>query len=154
MPGLLHSAPYQKPEIPQSCPHLWICRRNGIRLLTPLSSISFLKISCIFCFCVQGHKFSFVGVLMDFLRLYLVSVLTPGYFCVFSVGSWSIDISKSGRLSGSFMNLVALPIELGFSVQSSDGCLDLRSPTLWHFVLLLIWFSTITDQGDFSLIPL
>ena len=45
------------------------------------------------------------------------------------------------------MNLVALLIELGFSVQSSEGCLGLRSPTLQHFVLPLICFPPLLTKG-------
>ena len=65
-----------------------------------------------------------------------------------------MDKSMLGRLSGLLMNLVALPIELGFSSRSSAGCLGLRSATLQHLVLPLTWFSTNTDHRDFSLIPL
>ena len=122
----------------------------GIRLLN--SFVLFLFLYLLHSFFMLSHKSIFVETLMDFLRLYLVSIQTSVCLCTFSVGSWSIDISTSGRLAGGFMNLVALPIEQGFSFQSSDGCLGLRSQTLQHFVLPLIWFSTITDQGDVSLI--
>ena len=45
------------------------------------------------------------------------------------------------------MKFVALLIGLGCSVQSSEGCLALRSPMLQHLVLPLIWFSMNTDHG-------
>ena len=52
------------------------------------------------------------------------------------------------------MNLAALHIELDLNFQSLDGCLALRSPTLQHLVLMLIWFSTTADQGDVGVITI
>ena len=71
-----------------------------------------------FLVCVQGHKSSLVGALMDFLRLYLVPTLSFGSLGTVSVRSWSGSMSTSGRLSRWIMNLVALPIELGFNSHS------------------------------------
>ena len=91
---------------------------------------------------------------MDFLRLYLVPTLPLGSIGTVSVMSWSGVMSTSGRLSGWFMNLAALLIQLDFNSQSLERCLGLRSPTLQHLVLPLSWFSTTTDQWDVSLTTL
>ena len=58
---------------------------------------------------------------MDFLRLYLVPTLSLGLLGTADVTSWSGVMSTSGRLSRWFMNLVALPIGLGFNSQPSEG---------------------------------
>ena len=113
MSGPLHSTPCQRLEILQRCPHLGIYRRKGGKPLNSFffSSLFFFPFGiflAFFCFCVQGHKFSFVGPLMDFLRLYLVVTLSFGLLGTANVTSWLGVISTSGRLSGWFMNLVAL----------------------------------------------
>ena len=54
----------------------------------------------------------------------------------------------SGKLSGWLTNLAALPMELGFSSQSSEGCLGLRSPMLHLLLFPLNWFSTTADQAE------
>ena len=83
------------------------------------SSFFLLYISCFFClFCVWGHKFSFVGALMDFLRLYPVPI---GLLGTASVTSQLGIMSNLGRLSGWFMNLVALLIEFCFNPRPQRG---------------------------------
>ena len=91
---------------------------------------------------------------MDFLRLYLVPTLSFASLGNANVRSWSGSMSTSDRLSRWFMNLAALLIALVFNSQSMEGCLGLRSPTLHHLVLPLVWFSTTADQGDVSLTTL
>ena len=91
---------------------------------------------------------------MNFLRLYLMPTLSFGSLGTISIGSQSGVMSTSGRLSRWFMNLAALPIELGFNFQSLEGCLGLRPQTLHHLVFPLIWFSTTADQGDVSVTTL
>ena len=157
MPGLFCSTPHQRLAILQRCPHLGIYRRKRGKTTKLLFLFLFLflcfwYISCIFfCFCVWGHKFSFVGALMDFLRLYPMPILFFGLLGTANVTSWLGVMSTSGRLSRWFMNLVGLLVELDFNSQSSEGCFGLRSPTLHCLVLPLIWVSTTADQGDVSL---
>ena len=139
-------------------------KKRGKNNKTPFPFLLLLYISCTFLFLffflvlylfgMWGHKSSFVGVLMDFLRLYLVPTLTFGSLGTATVRLWSGTMSTSGRLSRWFINLAAVPIALGFNSESSEGCLGLGSPTLHHLVLPLIWFSTTVDQGDVSLITL
>ena len=47
--------------------------------------------------------------------------------------SQSDAMSISGKLSGQFMNLAALPMGLGFNSHSSEGCLGLKSPNITSF---------------------
>ena len=128
MPGLLCSTPHQMPEIQQRCPHLGIYRRKRGKTTKLLSSLFFSSFFFVafayllhFLFCVWGHRSSFVGALMDFLRLYLVPTLSFLSLGTVSGRSQSGVMSTSGRLSGWFMNLAALPIGLGFRFQSSEG---------------------------------
>ena len=52
---------------------------------------------------------------MDFLKLYPVPTLSLGLLGTADVILWSGVMSTSGTLSVWFMNLAALPIELGFN---------------------------------------
>ena len=164
MPWQLHSTPHERPKIQQRCPHLGIYRKKGEKLLNFFSCsfplfLLFLYISCIFCLlflfcCVWGYRSSFVGALMDLLKLYLLP--TSSFWSWGTVSGWSQSgvMSISGKLFGWFMNLAALPFGLGFNSQSSEGCLGLRSPMLHLLVLPLIWFSTTAGHGDVSLTTL
>ena len=66
---------------------------------------------------------------MDFLRLHPMPTLSLGSLGTANVTSWSDVMSTSGRLSGWFMNLEALLIEMDFNSQNSEGCLGLGSQT-------------------------
>ena len=93
MPELLHSTLLQMPEMQWRCPHLGIYSRKGGKTTKLLFFVIFLfclllYISCIFLFVfVQGHRFSFVGALIDFLKLYLVPtfVLLIAWHCQWQV---------------------------------------------------------------------
>ena len=55
------------------------------------------------------------------------------------------------KLSGWLTNLAVLSMELGFSSQSPEGSLSLRSP-MFHLLLFpLNWFTTMADQTEESL---
>ena len=117
------------------------------------STVTFLSI---FLFCIshiffiilclgQPYKSRLVGALIAVLKLYLGSVpvwLSEGL---------STEKSMLGKLPGWLTNLAALPMELGFSSQSSEGCLSLRSPMLHLLLFPLNWFSTTADQAEGSL---
>ena len=117
MPGQLHLSPHQRPKILQRCPHLEIYTKEGGKLLNFFSYslppfLLVLHISCIFCCfcCMQDCRFSFVGALMNLLKLYLVPMLC--FWSWGAVGGWSQSgvMSIMGKLSGWFRNLVSLPI--------------------------------------------